>query len=86
MYFIIQGRVQISQRDESGGQQNIAVHGVGEFFGETSMLGDSVRIATVTASGPLILLRMRERDMMKLIENDDEVAFQLHKAFEMRKC
>lgn len=86
MYFIIQGRVRVSQRDESDGQQNIAVHGVGEFFGETSMLGDSVRIATVTASGPLILLRMRERDMMKLIENDDEVAFQLHKAFEMRKC
>ncbi len=85
MYILIHGRVQVSRLNSEGVQRNVAVLNVGDFFGETAMLGNHVRTATVKAMGPLTLLRLRERDVIKLIEGDKEVADQLHQVLDARR-
>ncbi len=84
LYIVIRGRVQILRRDQQGQHQKIAELDNGAFFGETALLGDHVRTATASALVPLTLLRLRQRDVLKLMKKDPEVASQLRAAFESR--
>ena len=54
--------------------------GNGDFFGETGLLSDHVRTATVKAMIPSTLLRLTRRDIIELAERTPEVNERLAQA------
>lgn len=68
MYFIASGQVEVSV-------DRAPVHlGVGEFFGELALLGDSVRTADVTTTEPSTLLILDLADFRTLMAHHPELA------------
>jgi cytochrome P450/CRP-like cAMP-binding protein len=49
-YVLVRGRVSVSQRDETGIGQTVATLGAGSYFGETGLIHDTSRNATVTVA------------------------------------
>ena len=54
--------IESGSADVSRGGETLASLGPGEFFGEMALLGDGVRIATVTAASPVSLIVMLGSD------------------------
>ena len=63
---------------------NIAELAPGDFFGETALLGDDVRPATVIAMGPLTLLRLTRKSVLDLADLHPEISRRLKAAGEAR--
>lgn len=55
MFVLVQGTVDI-QRAENGASKTVASLAAGAFFGEIALMGDCVRLASVVASSPSVLL------------------------------
>ncbi len=83
LYIIIRGTVRVS-RERAGHGQALAELGQGDFFGETALLGDAVRTATVTAAMSTTLLRLSRRQVLKLAVADAELHRHLRVARRMR--
>ncbi|MCC7412558.1 MAG: cyclic nucleotide-binding domain-containing protein, partial [Gammaproteobacteria bacterium] len=50
----------------------LATLGTGDFFGETALLGDETRTATVVAEEPATLLRLNRREVLAVAAEDRE--------------
>ena len=83
LYILVQGSVEVSQKKD-GVQSNIAELGPGNFFGETALLGDDVRTATVIAMGQLTLLRLTRKSVLDLADLHPEISRRLKAAGEAR--
>lgn len=68
-FFVVEGFAEVS----TGGEV-IATLGPGDWFGETSLIEDRPRTATVTARSPMTLLAMGRRVFGKLLSTVPEVA------------
>ena len=77
-YVIAQGQVEVSKKLD---RQNIhlAYLGVGETFGEISMIEEKPRSATVTAVTETLVSEIRRDDFFKSFQTDPDVALQLLK-------
>ena len=62
-YVIVDGRATVSV-----GGATVAELGAGSFFGEMALLDGGERVATVTAAGPLQLLRLERDDFNRMLE------------------
>jgi CRP/FNR family cyclic AMP-dependent transcriptional regulator len=76
MYVIQSGVVEVSQRVE-GKDVTIATRGEGEFFGEMSIFEREVRMATVRALGPVRVITVDRKNLMRRIQEDPSLAFRL---------
>ncbi len=84
LYIITHGKVKVFKNIE-GEDKLIAELGAGAFFGETALLGDHVRTATVKTLTTTILLRLKEQDVNALAEQDPEVRIKLKTVNDARK-
>src|SRR5215813_489545 len=77
-YVIAQGKVEVSKKL---GRQNVhlAYLGVGETFGEMSMIDEKPRSATVTAVTETVVSEIRRDDFFHSFQTDPEVALTLLK-------
>ena len=75
MYIIKEGSVIVHDRDHVFTQ-----FGTNDFFGEYSLIDSSVRSATVTANQTTQLLRLNQKDFLKIIEDDVDVTKAILKA------
>ena len=57
----------------------------GDFFGETALLSDQVRTATVSAAIPSTLLRLTRNDVLTLAQTDHELSHRLEEAMAQRQ-
>ena len=80
LYIITRGQVEVIKDGKC-----IAQLRDGDFFGEMALLGDQVRTATVRASIPTTLLRLRRRDVIALADTDPELKVRLEDAEEVRR-
>ncbi len=78
-YLIIDGKVKI----HSMGKQ-IAIRGVGEFFGEMAIIDDGSRSATATSMGESVLLRIDRDDFFSVLQNNIRFLCNLLKALVSR--
>ncbi len=78
LYVIVHGTVFVSRRDENGGEQRLATLASGDYFGETALLGDEVRTATVRAAEPVALLRLTREDVLAVAAQDPDFDQHLH--------
>ena len=80
LYIISKGRVGVTRNTDSGEETIVGELGNGDFFGETGLLGDHVRTATVKAMIPSTLLRLTRRDIIELAARTPEVNERLAQA------
>ncbi len=84
LYVVAQGRVNITRYTARGEEREVSNRGVGDFFGETALLGDQVRTATVRAVQPCTLLRLTRWEVLAIAEKNQAVAQRLQEAMRAR--
>jgi CRP-like cAMP-binding protein len=77
-YVIAQGKVEITKALD-GQNVHLAYLGVGETFGEMSMIDEKPRSATVTAVSETLVSEIRRDDFFDTFQTDPNVALQLLK-------
>jgi len=65
--YIQKGGVKLSVVNEVGKEAVLAILGPGDFFGEGSMAGQSVRMGTATAITPTSLLDIEKNEMIRVL-------------------
>ena len=68
--YIQKGGVKLSVVNEVGKEAVLAVLGPGDFFGEGSMAGQSVRMGTATAITPTTLLDIERYEMIRVLHTE----------------
>ena len=68
--YIQKGGVKLSVINELGKEAVVAVLGPGDFFGEGSMAGQSVRMGTASAITPTTLLVIEKKEMMRMLHSE----------------
>lgn len=86
LYVITRGRVQVKRNHPDGTATLLAELGEGDFFGETALLGDQVRTATVKAKVPTTLLRLSRRAVLSLANESVAVKRRLEDARTSRRA
>jgi len=76
MYVIQSGVVEVVQQ-VGGKEVAIASRTAGEFFGEMSIFEREVRMATVRARGPVQVITVDRKNLMRRIQEDPSLAFRL---------
>ncbi len=80
VYYIQQGKVQITVLSEQGKEGVIAIQEPGEFFGEGCMAGQPLHLATASAMTDCIIVKIAKNTMVKALRDDPAFA-QLFTAF-----
>jgi cAMP-dependent protein kinase regulator len=80
-FFVIEEGTADVTRD---GEQ-LAELGPGDFFGEMALVGDARRNASVTATTPMRVIIMHERDFRNMREDMPDVADKIQAEIEKRK-
>jgi CRP/FNR family transcriptional regulator, cyclic AMP receptor protein len=78
MYVIQEGEVEVIYRK---GEKEfcLGVLGPGDIFGETALIEQGVRAATVRALGPVIVVRVEKRMFLQRVHEDASFAFRIIK-------
>ena len=80
VFYIQQGKVQITVVSEQGKEGVIAIQEPGEFFGEGCMAGQLLHLATASAMADCAIVRIAKDAMIKALR-DDPTFSQLFMAF-----
>jgi CRP/FNR family transcriptional regulator, cyclic AMP receptor protein len=67
VFYIQEGGIKLSVLSSAGKEAVIAMLGSGDFFGEGSLAGQPVRMATATAGMRTTALRIPKRDMVRML-------------------
>jgi CRP/FNR family transcriptional regulator, cyclic AMP receptor protein len=78
MYVIQEGQVEVIYR-KGGKEFCFGVLGPGDFFGETALIEQEVRPATVRALGTVIVLRVEKRMFLQRVHEDASFAYRIIK-------
>lgn len=67
IFLVLTGRILLTKRNPSGGQQTIARLGPDDYFGELGVLDGSGRSTRATAEGPVLLARIPQKPFLKAL-------------------
>jgi len=70
--YIQQGVLRLSVVNTTGGEAVVAVLGPGDSFGEGCLAGQSIRMATATATEPTTLLVISKDEMIRMLHDEHE--------------
>jgi hypothetical protein len=85
MYVIARGTVKVLLKEAQAEEPRLlAILGTGGFFGEIALLDESPRTATVRAAAPCTMLRLRRRNLEKLMELSPETREAVDRAYKER--
>jgi len=85
IYVILDGRVKVFTGDESGNELELAILGVGQFFGEMSLVSGKPRSSSVAAFDSSVLVELNSASMIKVIKENEAVKKVLLDYFKARK-
>ena len=74
IYFVQTGRVKISVVSSAGKEAVLAMLGPHAFFGEGSLVGQSLRLSTATAVEPATLFQVEKRAMLRALHDQVELS------------
>ncbi len=74
IYFVQAGRVKITVVSSSGKEAVLALLGPHDFFGEGSLVGQSLRVSTATAMEATTLFRVEKRAMLHALHDQAELS------------
>ncbi|HET9308599.1 MAG TPA: Crp/Fnr family transcriptional regulator [Candidatus Sulfotelmatobacter sp.] len=72
VFYIQKGRIQLSVVSKVGKEAILGILGEGEFFGEGSLAGQTLRMGSATAITDCELLRIDKKDMMRALHREHE--------------
>lgn len=84
LYIVARGRVSVSRQNSDGEEKVLGELDAGDFFGETALLGEHVRTATVRATQSCTLLRLTCKDVLAMAKNHPEISLRLKEAQQAR--
>jgi CRP-like cAMP-binding protein len=67
VFYIQAGGIKLSVLSSRGKEAIVAMLGPGDFFGEGCLAGQTQRMATATALGATVVLRIQKREMMRTL-------------------
>jgi CRP/FNR family transcriptional regulator, cyclic AMP receptor protein len=70
--YIQEGGVRLSVVNETGREAVVAILGPGDFFGEGSLAGQSICMATATAIAPTTVLIIEKSEMIRVLHGEHE--------------
>jgi CRP/FNR family transcriptional regulator, cyclic AMP receptor protein len=77
MYFVVEGRIRISQFIPGGGEEALAILGRGEFFGEMALIDGKPRSADArTHEGPVTVLELDRETVREALAMDPRAALE----------
>lgn len=85
MFVILDGEVEVIGKTTEGPRVVLAKLGVGDCFGEMSLLTGEPRNATVRAVADSMTMEIRKEDLLPLIEGNPELADRLAEVIEARR-
>jgi CRP/FNR family cyclic AMP-dependent transcriptional regulator len=74
LFFIQEGKVQLSVVSEAGKEATIGILRVGDFFGEGGLAGQLVRMSSAIALTACILLHVRKKAMMLAMSREPKLS------------
>jgi CRP/FNR family transcriptional regulator, cyclic AMP receptor protein len=69
IYFLQTGRVKVSVISSAGKEAVLSLLGPQSFFGEGALVGQSLRMSTVTTVEPITMLRVEKRAMLRALHS-----------------
>jgi CRP/FNR family transcriptional regulator, cyclic AMP receptor protein len=72
--YVQKGGVKLSVVNEVGKEAVLAILGPGDFFGDGSMAGQSVRMGTATAVTPTTLLVIEKNEMIRVLHTEHAIS------------
>lgn len=72
--YVQKGGVKFTVVNESGKEAVVAIFGPGDFFGEGSMAGQTMRMATATAIAPTTILVVEKDEMIRVLSAEHELS------------
>jgi CRP-like cAMP-binding protein len=85
VYIILDGRVKVFTTDDGGNELALATLGVGQFFGEMSLVSGKPRSSSVAALELSVLVELSYASMAKVIEQNLAVKEVLEEYHKVRK-
>jgi CRP/FNR family transcriptional regulator, cyclic AMP receptor protein len=74
IYFIQSGRVKVSVASSSGKEAVLAILGPHGFFGDDSLVGQSLRLSTATTLEPATVFRVEKRAMFRALHAQPDLS------------
>jgi len=69
VFYVREGRCKVVVLSEQGKEAVVAIHGTGEFFGEGSLNGHSLRLSTVAAITECEIMRIEKQAMVRVLHD-----------------
>ena len=70
VFYIQEGKVKVCVTSEQGKEAVVALHGDGDFFGEGSLNGQQLRLATVAAVTECVIMRMDKASIVRVLHDE----------------
>src|SRR5947208_10199418 len=70
VFYIQHGKIKITVVSEQGKEAVVAILGTGAFFGEGCLVGQSLRIATVTALTECKIMRLEKAAIIRVLHEE----------------
>jgi NTE family protein len=80
LYLIVEGKVRVF-KGQGESEQDLAILGRGELFGEMSLIENDLTSASVMAHTDVHLLQITRSDFEKLLDSNKDIAFNVYKTF-----
>jgi CRP/FNR family transcriptional regulator, cyclic AMP receptor protein len=70
VFYIVKGKVKLTVLSTRGKEAVVAILNSGDFFGEGSLAGQPLRMATATAMSECSILRVQKETMVRMLHNE----------------
>jgi CRP/FNR family cyclic AMP-dependent transcriptional regulator len=70
VFYIQEGKVKVHVISEQGKEAVVALHGSGDFFGEGCLIGQPLRLATVSAIADSVIMRLDKASIARVLRDE----------------
>src|SRR6478672_2628620 len=70
VFYIQEGKVKVCVVSEQGKEAVVALHGNGDFFGESCLNGHSLRVATVVTVTACVIMRLEKAAIVRVLHDE----------------
>lgn len=70
VFYVQSGKIKIVVTSDQGKEAIVGVPGVGDFFGEGCLIGQTFRLATATAMNDCSLMRIEKSQMLRVLRDE----------------
>ena len=83
-FFVVEGSVKVTRLSKDGKEVILAMMGIGDFFGEMSLLDGRSRSANIISLEKTEVLTLNREDFLEVLQNYPNIAIQLIKEMALR--